>query len=113
MSDAAFSVSTSPAFFTAVTSVDSTGLAEAAVATGAAAIPLKLPAPDFGTDEQAGPKSIAAAGAEDDAFGAAAGGAADDPLELQAASPSPRLAASADTARRRCFISFSFAIAVR
>ena len=56
MFDAELSVSTSPAFFTAVTSVDSTGLAEAAVATGAAAMPLKLPAPDFGTDEQAGPE---------------------------------------------------------
>jgi hypothetical protein len=43
-----------------VTSVDSIGLA-AAVAAGAVAVPVKLPAPDFGTEEQAGPKSIAAA----------------------------------------------------
>jgi len=63
----------SPAFFTAVTRVDSAGLAEAAVATGAVAIPLKLPAPDFGTDEQAGPKSMAAAAPEPAAAGAAAG----------------------------------------
>ena len=61
MFDAELSVSTSPAFFTAVTSVDSTGLADAAVATGAVAMPLKLPAPDFGTDKQPEPKSMAAA----------------------------------------------------
>ena len=99
MFDAELSVSTRPAFFTAVTSVDSTGLAEAAVATGAVAMPLKLPAPDFGTDEQAGPKSMAAAAAADPpAAGAEADPAADDagattlrpeedPLELQAAMP--------------------------
>src|SRR5690242_1166167 len=67
MFDAELSVSTRPACLTAVTSVDSAGLAEAAVATGALDMPLKLPAPDFGTDEQAGPKSIAAAAGADDA----------------------------------------------
>ncbi len=48
-------MSTRPAFFTAVTSVDSSGLLEAAVATGSLAMPSKLPAPSFGTEEQAGP----------------------------------------------------------
>jgi len=86
------------------------------VATGAAAMPLKLPAPDFGTDEQAGPKSIAAAAPDPAAAGAAAdppdagadpAEAADeeDPLELHAAVPSARLTARPDTARRRCFMS--------
>jgi hypothetical protein len=109
-----------------VTSVDSAGLAEAAVATGAVDMPLKLPAPDFGTDEQAGPKSMAATAAPDPAAaGAAADPAADDagpdeleaepeaadeaadeePPELQAAVPRARLMARPDTARRRCFIS--------
>jgi hypothetical protein len=82
------------------------------------AIPLKLPAPDFGTDEQAGPKSIAAAAPEEDA--AAAGladedagfwvaAAVDDEDEPHAAVARPRLTASPDRARRRYFISvFSF-----
>src|SRR6476646_5249822 len=42
-------VSTSPALVTAVTSVDRTGLALAAEATGAVAMPLNEPAPVFGT----------------------------------------------------------------
>ncbi|HEY0716015.1 MAG TPA: hypothetical protein VGD68_00230 [Streptosporangiaceae bacterium] len=37
--------------------MDSTGFAEAAVATGAVDMPLKLPAPDLGTDAQPEPKS--------------------------------------------------------
>src|ERR1700729_2715561 len=57
---AEFSVSTRPAFLTAVTRVDSTGLADAAVATGAVAMPVKLPAPLFGTEAQPGPKSATA-----------------------------------------------------
>src|ERR1700760_2356903 len=57
MALAAFSVSTRPAFLTAVTRVDSTGLADAAVATGAVAMPVKLPAPVLGTDAHPGPKS--------------------------------------------------------
>jgi hypothetical protein len=74
------------------------------------AIPLKLPAPDFGTDEQAGPKSIAAAaGADEDAAALAgedAGAAAvDDEDEPHAAVARPRLTASPDRARRRYFIS--------
>jgi len=44
MPDAELSVSTRPAFLTAVTRVDSIGLAEAAVATGAVDMPVKLPA---------------------------------------------------------------------
>jgi len=82
-------------------------------------MPLKLPAPDFGTDEQPDPKSIAAAAPDPAATGAAAdpseaddagadpAGAADeeDPLELHAAVPSARLTARPDTARRRCFMS--------
>jgi hypothetical protein len=81
------------------------------VATGAVAIPLKLPAPDFGTAEQAGPKSMAAA-PEDDA--AAPGEAAldeagaaevDDEDELHAAVARPRLAARPVTASRRYFMS--------
>src|ERR1700753_820786 len=55
---AEFRVSTRPAFWTAVTRVDSTGLAEAAVATGAVDMPVKLPAPDLGTDAQPEPKSM-------------------------------------------------------
>ena len=57
MPDAELSVSTRPAFLTAVTRVDSTGLADAAVATGAVDMPVKLPAPDLGTEAQPGPKS--------------------------------------------------------
>src|SRR5579859_899165 len=57
MPDAELSVSTRPAFLTAVTRVDSTGLADAAVATGAVAMPVKLPAPVLGTEEHPGPKS--------------------------------------------------------
>src|SRR5262249_35108029 len=61
MPDAELSVSTSPAFFTAVTRVDRTGLLEAAVATGAADMPAKLPFPDDGTAEQPGPNGAIAA----------------------------------------------------
>src|ERR1017187_3637711 len=115
---AEFSVSTRPAALTAATSVDSTGLAEAAVATGAVAMPLKLPAPDFGTEEQAGPKSVvvvaepepAAAGAEEPA---AAGAdepepeAVEEEVELQAAAPRPSVSARPDTARNWYFTVFS------
>jgi len=74
MPAAEFSVSTSPACLTAVTRVDSSGLADAAVATGAVAMPVKLPAPDVGTEAQPGPKSdvvdaAAPDAAEDDAIG--------------------------------------------
>lgn len=51
MLSAEFSVFTRPALVTAVTRVDSTGLAEAAVATGAVDMPVKLPAPVLGTAE--------------------------------------------------------------
>jgi hypothetical protein len=78
-------------------------------------MPLKLPAPDLGTEEQAGPKSVvvaapepAAAGADDagaDDAGAEAGaelagleGPLEDPLELQAATLRAQVRASPDRA---------------
>jgi hypothetical protein len=85
--------------------VDSTGLADAAVATGAVDIPLKLPAPEVGTAEQAGPKSVSdvlACEAVTPAAGAWAA-AEDEPPELHAAVPRARPAASAGTARTRGF----------
>src|SRR5580700_10817780 len=112
---AAFSVSTRPAFLTAVTRVDSTGLADAAVATGAVAMPVKLPAPVLGTDEHPGPKSdmalaaepLDAMGDDDDAMGddevGVAAGVVDDEVELHAAAPTARPAAMPDTASRRMF----------
>jgi hypothetical protein len=66
-----------------VTSVDSSGLAEAAVATGAVAMPVKLPAPDAGTDAQPGPKSLAAV--DDDAIGDEADAIGEDDDEAGAA----------------------------
>ncbi|GAA3465569.1 hypothetical protein [Nonomuraea roseola] len=60
-------MSTSPAFFTAVTRVDSSGLVEAAVATGWSAIAVRLPSPEAGTDEHAGPNGSAAACGDADA----------------------------------------------
>jgi hypothetical protein len=82
------------------------------VATGAVAIPLKLPAPDFGTVEQAGPKSMAAVDG-DDAAGAAdeealwAGVAAVDEVEPHAAAPrlTARPATATATVRGRYFMS--------
>src|SRR6476620_4720229 len=55
---AEFSESTRPAFFTSVTRVDSSGLPEAAVATGTLPIASKLPAfaGSVGTAAQPGPK---------------------------------------------------------
>src|SRR6185312_7762838 len=50
-----------PAFFTAVTRVESTGLALAADATGAVAMPVNEPGPSLGTAEHAAPKVWAAA----------------------------------------------------
>src|SRR6201986_1758746 len=118
MFEAELSVSTGPAALTAVTRVDSAGLADAAVATGAVAMPVKLPAPLFGTAEQPGPKSdmvLADAPAPDAMAGEAgdpladgdvkgeeeAGAAAvlDEP-KLHAAAPTTMLAATPDTARR-------------
>jgi hypothetical protein len=120
MLDAELSVSTRPAALTAATSVESTGLAEAAVATGAVDMPVKLPAPVLGTDEQAGPKSALiaapdppaadavgdpmaedpeAAGVEDDPEAAV-----DEPLELQAAVVSARPATMPVAARTLSFM---------
>ena len=124
MSLAEFSVSTRPACFTAVTSVDSTGLAEAAVATGAVDMPLKLPAPDLGTDAQPEPKLVAVVEAEPDGMAEAiedddeaegADEAAEDEVpelpELQAARPRVRPAADTVAARiRRFTISPTFLI---
>jgi hypothetical protein len=110
---AELSVSTRPACFTALTRVDRTGLAEAAVATGAVDMPPKLPAPLLGTDEQAGPKSAIALApepdaddepADDGAFELDEDGAAAAPLELdplQAAAPRARPAVATDAARIR------------
>jgi hypothetical protein len=78
--------------------VDSTGLFDAAVATGAVAMPWKLPAPEDGTDEHAAPNGAAMAdalGVADAAMdedGDADADVADDellvPLEPHAAAPS-------------------------
>src|SRR5919204_3755141 len=62
---AELSVSTRPAFLTAVTSVDRTGLFEAAVATGSCAMPEKLPLPLLGTAEQPAPKGLSGIAAAD------------------------------------------------
>src|ERR1700761_6030506 len=105
---AEFKVSTRPACLTAVTRVDSTGLAEAAVATGAEDMPVKLPAPDLGTDAQPEPKSVVVAAPEPDGMDEAL---ADDPDDadvlfvplLQAAAPRARPAVTAETATRRLF----------
>src|SRR6476619_5746716 len=58
---AEFRVSTRPALVTAATRVFSSGLALAAEATGAVAIPLNEPLPEAGTAEQPGPKVCAPA----------------------------------------------------
>src|SRR5579859_715101 len=114
MPDAELSVSTRPAFLTAVTRVDSSGLADAAVATGAVAMPVKLPAPPLGTEAQPGPKSLAVVDAPEDAGADAAeeagaevaGAAADDEdgLELQAAAVRARPAARPVVASKRIFM---------
>src|SRR5882757_9825727 len=95
---ALFSVSTRPAALTAATKVDSTGLADAAVATGTSAMPVKLPAPVLGTAEHAEPNGAALV------VGAAfvvAGVPAEPVLLLpQAAKPASATAATAPMAMR-------------
>ncbi|HTZ29688.1 MAG TPA: hypothetical protein VMC83_37175 [Streptosporangiaceae bacterium] len=85
------------------------------MATGAVDMPLKLPDPDTGTDEQAGPNGAMAepesdaAGSAADAFAVVFGLAADapdEPLELQAAAPSARVPAMAATPRNLNFMIF-------
>src|SRR5690348_6467484 len=106
MFSALLRVSTSPAFFTADTSVDRAGLLDAAVATGSWAMPSKEPAPLLGTDEQAGPNGssigdallpmpLSAAVAED--FDAESAFAEPSLLSLQALNASGSTAAAART----------------
>jgi hypothetical protein len=77
-------------------------------------MPVKLPAPDDGTFEQAGPNGAMAepepelAGAADDAD--AFGDDDDEPLEPHAAVPSATAAAMAPTARNLFFMIFSFSV---
>src|SRR3954451_5514852 len=70
---AVWSESTRPAFLTALTRVDSTGLPEAAVATGTCTMAAKLPGSDesVGTAEQPAPKFVIVSVAGDDIIGAA------------------------------------------
>jgi hypothetical protein len=87
-------------------------LADAAVATGAVAIPLKLPAPEEGTDAHPDPKSVMDAlaccpeAADDDIidFGDDEDDAAGEPPELHAAVPTARPEASTAIVRTRLFI---------
>jgi len=73
-------------------------------------MPLKLPAPDDGTAEQAGPNGFEAAWADWDGIAEEAGAEeagfelADEPLEPQAATPNAALADSAATAANLYFI---------
>jgi hypothetical protein len=91
-------------------------LADAAVATGAVAIPVKLPAPDEGTEAQPEPKSVTdppAADAGDEGIAdegiadeaeceaGAAAGVLELPELLHAAAPTATPAATTDTARVR------------
>jgi hypothetical protein len=78
-------------------------------------MPLKLPLPEAGTDEQAGPNGamaepeVDAAGWAVDAFAVAFGLAADaaeEPLELQAAAPSASVPAIAATPRNLYLVGF-------
>ncbi|GAB2847935.1 hypothetical protein GCM10027176_59320 [Actinoallomurus bryophytorum] len=103
-------VSTRPAFLTAVTSVDRAGLLEAAVATGSADMPEKLPLPLLGTAEQPAPKGLSDIAALDvaPAAGADAVDEEDEALSSlllppQAAPLSSRPPATILTARTRVF----------
>src|SRR5690348_9414474 len=101
MAGALLSVSTRPAFVTAVTSVDSAGFCEAAVATGSLAMAARLPGPLAGTPAQAGPNGPPAAARLDVAGAAAAGGLSVDLSALpQAARASVPSRAAAVRARK-------------
>src|SRR6185295_11533654 len=78
MACALLSVSSRPAFVTAVTSVDSAGFCEAAVATGSLAMTARLPGPLAGRPAQAGPNGSPAAAAGLDVAGAGVAGASFD-----------------------------------
>jgi hypothetical protein len=107
---------------TAVTRVDSTGLLDAAVATGAVDMPVKLPAPEDGTAEQAGPNGFdavcadwvgAADAADEDEDGVPDPELAEVPLEPHAAAPNARPAdrtAMAGTLYFMVWTPFSFAL---
>ncbi|HEX5303722.1 MAG TPA: hypothetical protein VFW50_42685 [Streptosporangiaceae bacterium] len=89
------------------------------MATGAVAMPVKLPAPVFGTEAQPGPKSLAAVAADDDAIGEEADAigdeafdeageaAVEDAEEPHAAVARPRPATRVLAAMRRYFMVFS------
>src|ERR1700734_1455103 len=116
---AELSVSTRSAFLTAVTRVDSTGLFDAAVATGAVDMPVKLPDPEDGTAEQAGPNGFEAVCADwvgmadaEDEDGVVAPELAEVPLEPHAAAPSARPAVRTAMAGNLYFISDSSFIRV-
>ncbi|CAO0831525.1 hypothetical protein SMICM17S_12531 [Streptomyces microflavus] len=120
MFSALLRVSTRPAFCTAVTSVESAGLLEAAVATGSFAMPSKLPAPSVGTPAQAGPNGLSAdvsspaAGFDSSGVEPAADALSDALSELSSAQAvsdrGSRTAATTATAARRwrrAFMEFS------
>jgi hypothetical protein len=81
-------------------------------------MPVKLPAPDFGTEEQAGPKSAAAAAGADeagieDAGAEDAGADADEPLELHAVAVRAQAARPAAASTRYFMVSPLWWAAVR
>src|SRR3954469_16577133 len=109
MSCALLSESTSPAAWTAWTSVDSAGLALAAVATGAVLMPSKLPGPEVGTEEQAEPNGSAAIFARD----GAAELVSEEPLEPEALLPEALSEPQAERVRATEALATSRALRVR
>ena len=96
-----FSVSPRPASPTAVTSVDRSGLFEAAVATGSSAMPSDEPSPSAGTAEQASPTgvSVRADSMSSDAVSSVMSSAV-SASELHAARASERAATDPNSAAR-------------